>query len=339
LTNFWRKLRLLWPGWTIVAPLPFALHAVWTVEQGRFHWENVIILGLLAGLFITGPRAKKLFLGVYPVALVGLLYDSMRVVENVGVSPARVHLCDLRAHELALFGVSMDGGRATLHDWFQAHPSRALDALCAFPYATFVFVCVGFAVWLYFHDYGRMVRFAWCFLALNIAGFVTYHLYPAAPPWYYHAHGCAIDVMAHASAGPALARVDARLGIPYFAGMYGRSSDVFGAMPSLHVAYAFIVVLEGWAILRLPWRIASVAFFVLMFFSSVYLDHHWVLDGIGGMTYCAIVVAVARWVTRTSAPPAAASGIDGLAVVPGAASAPLLAEAEVLEEDGVGGAP
>jgi membrane-associated phospholipid phosphatase len=255
------------------------------------------VLGLLVGLFVTGPRTKKLLLGAYPVALVGLLYDSMRVVKNVGVSPDRVHLCDLRAHELALFGVSMHGERVTFHDWFQAHPSSTLDALCAVPYATFIPVCIAFAMWLYVRDYARMLRFTWCFLALNVAGFVTYHVYPAAPPWYYHAHGCTIDVLARASEGPALARVDARLGIPYFAGMYGRSSSVFGAVPSLHVAYAFLVALEGWSVLRYTWRTASIAFFVLMCFSAVYLDHHWVLDALAGMAYCGIVVAVARRLT------------------------------------------
>jgi membrane-associated phospholipid phosphatase len=135
---------------------------------------------------------------------------------------------------------------------------------------------------------------------------VTYHLYPAAPPWYFHQYGCHVDVGAHASEGAALARVDARLGIPYFAGMYGRASDVFGAMPSLHVAYALLVVLEGWSLMERPWRVASAGFFVLMCFSAVYLDHHWVLDVLAGITYCGAVVAVARLVTRTSAVPAPA---------------------------------
>jgi hypothetical protein len=296
--RLWRHLRALWPGWTILAPLPFLLHAAWAVSQGRFHGENAAVLALVIVLFSTGPRAKRLFLGIYPIGLVGLLYDTMRVVQHVGVSPDRVHLCDLRAGELALFGVDMDGQRVTLHDWFQAHPSPLLDGVCAIPYATFIFVCIACAVWLYLRDYPRMLRFTWCFLALNVAGFVTYHVYPAAPPWYFHAHGCNVDVLAHASEGPALARVDARLGLNYFAGMYGRSASVFGAMPSLHCAYPLLVVLEGWATFSRPWRAASVAFWLLMCFSAVYLDHHWVLDALAGVTYCLIVVAAARALSR-----------------------------------------
>jgi inositol phosphorylceramide synthase catalytic subunit len=296
--RFLRHLRALWPGWSACTPLPFLIHATWAACRGAFHWENAVVLGTVVGLFVTGPRTKKLFLGAYPLGLVGVLYDTMRLVKNVGVSPERVHLCDLRSAEMALFGVRMNGERVTLHDWFIAHPSAPLDAVCAVPYATFLFVCVGLAVWLYFRDYSRMVRFGWCFLALNVAGFVTYHLYPAAPPWYYHSHGYAIDLAAGASEGPALARVDARLGIPYFAGMYGRSSDVFGAMPSLHAAYALLVVLEGWPVLVPTLRVASVAFFLLMCVSAVYLDHHWVLDVVAGCAYAASVVVTARALSR-----------------------------------------
>jgi membrane-associated phospholipid phosphatase len=72
-------------------------------------------------------------------------------------------------------------------------------------------------------------------------------------------------------------------------------------MPSLHCAYAFIVALEGWAVFRPAWRAASVAFFVLMCFSAVYLDHHWVLDALGGVLYCLVVVGTARALTRTRA--------------------------------------
>src|SRR6185436_20727216 len=106
------------------------------------------------------------------------------------------------------------------------------------PYATYLIAAVIYAVWLAQGDAGRRalaVRFGWGFLVLNVAGFVTYHLYPAAPPWYYHAHGCVVDLAAAASAGPNLLRVDALMGMNYFAGFYGRSSDVFGAVPSLHV--------------------------------------------------------------------------------------------------------
>ena len=312
-TRFWRHLRALWPGFTILCPLPFLLHAVWALLEGHFHWENVAILVVLLSLFAVGPKTKKLLVGVYPIGLVGLLYDTMKAFQDVGVTPARVHVCDLRALEIKLFGITMNGQPATIHDWLQPHATLGLDLLCAIPYGTFIFVCCGCALWLYFKDYPAMLRFTWCFFALNVAGFTTYHLYPAAPPWYFHQHGCVIDMHAHPSAGPNLTRVDAWLGFPYFAGVYGRSSDVFGAVPSLHVAYSLIVVLEGWPSFRWFWRGASVAFFCLMAFAAPYLDHHWVVDAVAGILYCTSLVLISRWWTqrrakRTSPAPTSASG-------------------------------
>jgi inositol phosphorylceramide synthase catalytic subunit len=293
-TRFFDRVRRRWPGPTILVPLPFVAQAAWALSRHQLHWEHVAALTFVLALFCGGPRSKKFLVGAYPVGLVGLLYDTMRAYEDVGVSPSTVHVCDLRALELSVAGITVHGERVTLHDWFQAHPSLLVDAICAVPYAMFIYVCVACAVWLYLRDYPRMLRFGWSFFALNVAGFVTYHVYPAAPPWYYHAHGCLVDMHAIASAGPNLTRVDGALGIPYFAGMYGRASDVFGAMPSLHVAYALIVAVEGWPVVPNGWRAVGAAFFLLMCFSAVYLDHHWVLDVLAGIAYCLCVVAGAR---------------------------------------------
>ncbi len=297
----WARLRALWPGVSILLPVPFLLHGIWAATRGRFHWENAAILALMLALFVGGPRSKKLLAGLYPIAIVALLYDTMRVVANVGVTEARVHVCDLRALEIQFFGITMNGHPSTVHDWFQAHATPGLDRLCAIPYGTFLYACCGCAVWLYFRDYPNMLRFTWSFLALNVAGFVTYHLYPAAPPWYFHTHGCLVDTLAHASEGPNLARVDAWLGVPYFGSMYGRASSVFGAMPSLHCAYALLIVLLGWATFGPVLRVASVLFFLLMTFSAAYLDHHWVLDIVAGVAYGSVVAGIAGWLGRRGA--------------------------------------
>jgi membrane-associated phospholipid phosphatase len=306
----WRRLRALWPGLTILAPAPFLLHGAWSLSRGAFRWENGAMILVVCALFVGGARAKKLLLGAYPLGVVGLLYTSMKTVENVGVSPSRVHLCDLRSAELAVFGITAGGQRMTLQDWWQGHSAPALDVLCAVPYGTFLFAIVACAVWLYFRDYPRMQRFGWCYLAINVAGFVTYHLYPAAPPWYFHTHGCVVDIAAHATEGPNLARVDAWLGVPYFAGMYGRASDVFGAMPSLHVSYALLIALLAWPVARAPGRVASAAFFAVMCFGAVYLDHHWVIDVVAGVVYCLLVVAASELIVRRRATRVAKVSVD-----------------------------
>jgi phosphatidylglycerophosphatase A len=139
-----------------------------------------------------------------------------------------------------------------------------------------------------------MRRLAWAFLVVNVAGFFTYHLLPAAPPWYFHEHGCVVNLATSATEGPALARVDALLGFEYFRGMYSKASSVFGALPSLHCAYPLLVVIEGWRSFGAVLRTVSVAYLFAMIFSAIYLDHHWVLDALLGIVFAAVAVVVVR---------------------------------------------
>jgi membrane-associated phospholipid phosphatase len=193
------------------------------------------------------------------------------------------------------------GHRRPLHDWTQAHATLPMDVFFAIPYGTFLEAAILIGIFLYVRDYPAMRKFTMSFFLLNVFGFCTYHVYPAAPPWWFHAHGCAVDLTAKASEGPNLARVDAFFGIHYFGGFYGRSHDVFGAVPSLHVAYPLLILLCGWRSFR-PWmRAASFFFFVWMCCAAVYLDHHWVFDVMLGITYTLVVVGALTWLERRRA--------------------------------------
>lgn len=289
--KLWNHMRYLWPRFTIAPTIPFWGWAVFWLFRGHLRWDHVAVAALLTGLAYSTVKTKRLFVGLLPVALVGLLYDAMRFVKNVGLSASRVHLCDLRDAELRWFGINVAGTRVTLHDWLQAHATTWLDVACAIPYGTFLWIVVAYAIFLFVRDFRALQRFTWGFLALNVAGFLTYHIYPAAPPWYYHQYGCAVDLTAAPGAGPNLLRVDALLGLHYYASYYGRASDVFGAVPSLHVAYPLLMITQGWHLHRAWGRTLLVAFYVWLSCSAVYLDHHWVIDILAGSVY-ALVTAL-----------------------------------------------
>jgi membrane-associated phospholipid phosphatase len=292
----WRHMTSLWPKWTLAPVLPFWAWVAFMAARGSARWDQIAVAVAAAGLAYGTPFTKRMFLGLLPLGLVGLSYDAMRFVAHLGVSESTVHLCDLRAVEARWFGIDLGGTRVTLHDWLQVHATPWLDVICAVPYGVFLFVVIGYTVFLFFRDFEAQQRFAWGFLVLNLAGFVTYHLYPAAPPWYFHQYGCTVDLTAAASAGPNLTRVDALLGVPYFSGVYGRSSDVFGAVPSLHVAYPTLMIAVGWPVHRNLGRALLAGFLAWMAFSAVYLDHHWIIDAVAGTSYALVVAAlVGRW--------------------------------------------
>ena len=309
-------MRALWPRWTLLPPLPFFAYGAVVVARGQLRWEHIALMAAVPLLAYIGPRTKRLCVAAYPIALVGLLYDAMRYVKDWGVSRETVHLCDLRGAEASLFGLTSGGERITLHDWFLTHHATALDLYCAVPYAFFLYAVLGVGVFLYRRDYLALQRLAWAFFLANVAAFVTYHVYPAAPPWYFHAHGCQIDIAAAPSAGPRLLHVDQVIGVPYFQSMYARASSVFGAGPSLHSAYPFILAVEGWAAFKRTGRTLAVIFALSMWFSAVYLDHHWVIDVLLGIVYGAaasglVRVIEARFARVPRATPAPAPAPEG----------------------------
>jgi membrane-associated phospholipid phosphatase len=306
-------MRTLWPRWTLLPAAPIVLWCVYCLfVRGERRWELMLILMATPLVVYGSARTKRLWEGWLPLALVGLLYDAMRFVQGVGVSESTVHLCDLRSHEAAWFGTqsaSAPGAAAstvTLHDWLQAHATPIADAYFAVPYGIYIFVALGYAVYLGFVDHEALERYGWTFLALNVVGFATYHLYPAAPPWYFHQYGCTVDLTAAASEGPNLARIDRLLGFPYFHSLYGRSHDVFGAMPSLHVTYPILMLMVGWQRHRWYTRAIMVVYALSMIAGAIYLDHHWVLDVVVGLGLVvvsyAVTFAVLEWRARITVP-------------------------------------
>jgi membrane-associated phospholipid phosphatase len=70
------------------------------------------------------------------------------------------------------------------------------------------------------------------------------------------------------------------------------------AVPSLHAAYALLIALFLWPIVRGPWRIAVAAYPLAMAFALVYTAEHYVVDVLLGWLYAGVatvaVMAVAR---------------------------------------------
>jgi membrane-associated phospholipid phosphatase len=239
-----------------------------------------------------GERLRRLFLGALPILVLLPLYDSLRFVVPLGLSPDRVLGCSMDRAERLLFGVHAGGAVLTPNEWLAARLAcPALDLLCAVPYGAYLPVMVGQFLYLLARRPADARRFGWLSLGTHLLGFMTYALLPAAPPWYVHAHGCAID-LATRSSPAALARVDAMLGISYFHDLYGKGVVVFGALPSLHVTYPLYGLLVMFRGARWPSRLVLIAYAALMPFAAVYLGHHYVIDVLLGVAYTLVVFAV-----------------------------------------------
>lgn len=257
-----------------------------------------VLLGLIGFLDLYNEKARLFLRVFFPLVLTGAIFDSMRYYYWPGID-GRVHVAEPYLFERAWFGV---GGR-TLNEIFLERHWPALDLACGFAYLVFVGEYIGLAVLLFLRGRADAARtFARCFLVVNVMGFVTYFVYPAAPPWYVSSYGLGPARMHIEPAAAATDRFDALLRTHVFDEVYRRGIDVFGAYPSLHVSYPLIAVLLAFRFRELRWaRAPAVLFFLLMCVSAVYLQHHYVTDVVLGIAYALVALAVVSGFERRAA--------------------------------------
>lgn len=288
-------LRRLWGRWWILPGGIPVLYALMVAGLGDLRLDHIAVALAACILAYFGPRSKRIYWFLLPYLVVAISYDALRYARVWLVRPERVLGCGLRSLELALFPA---GVGTTWPEWFMSHHTPALDLVCAVPYLAFVYVVLGYAVFLYFVDRPRASLFLWAFAVGNLLASACWLGIPAAPPWYLHDFGCAIDIAA-APSPAALVRVDELLGIGYFRGFYSRAASVFGAMPSMHCAYPMMGLVVAWRKATWMTRPLHIVYALWMAFSAVYLGHHWVLDVLAGWLVALASVSIAdQLVTR-----------------------------------------
>lgn len=250
-------------------------------------------------LYYGGTKTRPLYQFLLPLILTHIIYDTQRYYADLirGV----VHVEEPYRFDKFFFGIETASGRLTPNEWWQLHTHPILDFVCGIAYIIFIpvyLICA--ALWRFWYSRtGTALRPArsillrspqvmWAFFWVNMIGYSTYYWYAASPPWYVALYGfgpARLDVPANLAG---CARFDALLGLPIFENWYGRSADVHGAIPSLHIAYPLMAVYYAFRFGSL--KVFTTVFYLLMCFSAVYLNHHYILDVLWGSVY-AIVVA------------------------------------------------
>ncbi len=268
-------------------------------------FEQLFLVGLALALVVGGEGGRRFFVGMLPFLFYGLVYDLTHFTQPL-VRYLHVHVVEPYRFDLAVFGIRTAGGILTPNEFFARHHWPAVDFVTGLAYIVFIYWVLLFAIYLGLFrrdEEGRrlMARFGWVFFFMNLVGFATYYVYPAAPPWYATDYGFGPANMAARASAAAAIRWDELTGIHYFAGFYGRSADVFGAIPSLHASYPLLVFLYGRKLRKTWYDVSSFLFFLLVCFSAVYLQHHYVVDVVVGILYALVAWGVDEALERRRA--------------------------------------
>lgn len=247
-----------------------------------------------------------------PFGLTALVYRAQRpFVKGLIGWAGGVHVREPYAFDQTWFGI-VDGARTwTPNEWLQTRTHPALDFVSGVFYLAFIplyFAFAAYARWVWGRKKSQgtplakpaqvralSTRLLWGFFFVNVLGYATYYLYPAAPPWYAAIYGFGpADLTVKPFAAGAL-RFDELLNVQVFREMYSHGESVFGAIPSLHNAYPMLVLMFA---LRLgAGRLFAGVYVAGMALSALYLDHHYVLDVLWGWAY-ALIVAGALLLTE-----------------------------------------
>jgi len=272
------------------------------IATGESRPEQLVLCCAMMGLLVWSDSTRRFFTGMLPFLLFGIIYDLTHITQPL-VRYLHVHVAEPYWFDKTLFGIPTAEGRLTPNEFFTRHHWAWVDFFTGIAYIIFVYWAIAFAAYLtlFRRDAaGRslLARFGWTFLLMNVVGFATYYVYPAAPPWYVADYGFGPANFAARSSAAGAARWDALTGIPYFAGFYGRSADVFGAIPSLHVSYPLLTFLFGRELGKRWLDAASFGLFLLVSFAAVYLNHHYVLDVLLGVLYTLVAFGVDAAIQR-----------------------------------------
>ena len=250
-------------------------------------------------------RRRPLLVGEILVVLCLLrVYDYVRAHAEVRAAAAMQHGRALLELEQVL---RIDVER-TLNHWAERHD---LVTLLASHWYQFVHIPVTLSVlaWVWLRHPGHYRRVRTALVLINVVGLAVFLLLPVAPPRLLPGGGFLDSV--------ALAGFGSGHGGPL-------AADQYGAMPSLHLAWAVWSALVARRILRRPfWRLAWLGYPIMTTVAVVLTANHYLLDAVVGAGVALLALRLRpTLVTDLRAPGAGAAAEVGTAAGPDRAAEP-----------------
>ena len=250
-----------------------------------------ILLGLLA-FSLTNVRgwARSVVLEWIPFAIILWVYDLLRGQADGLFFDTHV-LPQLRADEI-MFGGTAPTVTLQQHLWDGFSQIHWYDYAAWLVYVSYFLGTYTVAAFLWWINRPLFRRYVVMVSVLAFMGFMTYALFPAAPPW------LASELGALEPTTRSIGVIWGHIPIAHFNTLFEKGTEyanAVAAVPSLHAAYTLLITLVLWRLA--PWwgRVLLALYPWAMAFALVYTAEHYFSDILLGWAYCLVAYFGVNW--------------------------------------------
>jgi hypothetical protein len=266
--NLWRIIGLIG---TIGCVLLFVRQPSWPTP------DKIIVF--LTFVFMMFAQAKEMLKHLLPFVALLLVYESFR-----GLVPhlnTHVNYMWMVGADKFLFGGTLP--TVTLQQWWWHGTVVWFDFVFYLAYMLHFILPIGLALLIWKYREKAYWQYISTYLLVSFMGFVTFLLFPAAPPW----------LASDKQLLPHISRVSTSifqaLGVQDFPSVYNKiSPNPVAAVPSLHAAYATLLVLFTYKLFGKKWALVACIYPFLIFVGTVYMGEHYAIDEILGFAYAVV---------------------------------------------------
>lgn len=264
-----------------------AVAAAILVTQRTF-WTPDMLFVVLLVIFTAFGQARGFLVRFLPLVALMLLYEIFRgIADDLN---GTVHYTEMIDFDRWMFFGHLP--TVVLQEWWWHGQVRWYDFYFYFLYTIHFLMPVLLAVLIWKKADQRYWQFMWALLGLSFAAFVTYILFPAAPPWMASLHGYIDEPMRRVSSDIWWA-----MGITNFSEIYDNlPANPVAAIPSLHSAYPllFSLFITGLFGLKRFWWVYIYP--VSIWVGVVYTGEHYVIDVILGALYAVLAYYASEYI-------------------------------------------
>lgn len=243
------------------------------------------IIVFLTLVFMALGQAKAMLKHLAPFIVLLLIYESFR-----GLVPGlngNVNYMWMPGVDKFFFG---NLPTSTLQNWLWQGTPQWYDFAFYLVYMLHFILPIGLAIAVWKLRESHYWQVVSTFVIVSFMGFLTFLLFPAAPPWLASDKGL-IQPIVHTSN-----YVFAALGFHDFPTLYSKiSPNPVAAVPSLHAAYGTLLVIFAYKLFGKKWALLAALYPLIIYVGTVYSGEHYVIDEVLGALYAIVAYLIGAW--------------------------------------------